>query len=243
VLELQRTEFDKAVADLMIIGLFYLLRPGEHTYDKENNHPFRHRDVSFVTAASTENAALISPAALDHATKAHLNFTDQKNGEKDEAITHGDAIDPLLSPLKAVRRRAWHLRAHDADPATPLHTVFTSTGVRRVHAKHIAAALRASCRQIGSQLGIRPKDISAQALRAGGAMALLCSNIDPVLTRLIGRWKSWAMLQCLHRSTTDTSSYASLMLTGGSFAITHHATLPDDILGMGGRRITTNKWH
>jgi len=38
------------------------------------------------------------------------------------------------------------------------------------------------------------------------------------------------MLQCLHHSATNASGCASLMLTGGSFAVTHHATLPDEVL-------------
>jgi len=32
--------FQIAMADLLVIGFFFLLRPGEHTYDRENNHPF-----------------------------------------------------------------------------------------------------------------------------------------------------------------------------------------------------------
>jgi hypothetical protein len=40
-------------------------------------------------------------------------------------------------------------------------------------------------------------------------MALLWSNVDPVLICLQGRWKSWTMIRYLHRSATDTSDFAT----------------------------------
>ena len=36
----QADPFLQALMDLTIIGFFFLLHPGEHCYDKENNHPF-----------------------------------------------------------------------------------------------------------------------------------------------------------------------------------------------------------
>lgn len=160
----------------------------------------------------------------------HLLFTNQKNSEKDEALLHGNTTEPLLSPLKAVRRRVEHLRNHQASPDTPLHTVYLRNGqTKRVRSKHITRALRASCKVLGTELGITYNEISARALRAGGAMALLRARVDPTIIRMRGRWKSWTMIQYLHRSAMDTSSFATRMLEGGNFVISKHATLPDDI--------------
>jgi hypothetical protein len=216
--------------DLTIIGFFFLLRPGEHCYDKENNHPFRLQDVSFQSVNGTTNAATISTDDLMRATLVHLEFTDQKNGDKGEAISHGDSAEALVSPLKAVRRRVQHLRLHKAPPNTPLHTVYLHDGTTtNIRSQHITNSLRLSCKAIGHQLGITCKEISARALRAGGAMALLRANVDPVLIRLHGRWKSWTMIRYLHRSATDTSSFATRMIDGGTYVISAHATLPDDV--------------
>ena len=33
VTQLQADEFNRAVADILVIGVFFLLRPGENTYD------------------------------------------------------------------------------------------------------------------------------------------------------------------------------------------------------------------
>jgi hypothetical protein len=223
------TDLQKAIADLILIGLFYLLRPGEHTYDRENTHPFRLQDTSFQSTLSAVNGSIVTQAELDAADRVHLCFTTQKNGEKGEALTHGDTDDAFISPLKAVRRRVEHLRTHHASPNTPLHTVFLPNGkTTNVRAGMITNALRASCAVLGSDLGISASEISARALRAAGAMALLRAKIDPSLIRLQGRWKSWTMLRYLHRSATHTTDFAQRMMIGGVFVLSQHATLPDD---------------
>jgi hypothetical protein len=124
-------QFIKALMDQIIIAFFFLLRPGEHSYDKKENHPFRLQDVSFQTPAGTTNAAVISDAKLALGTKVHLQFTNQKNGIKGEHITHGDNTEELLSPLKAIHRRVQHLRTNNAPPETPLHTVFQENGTTK----------------------------------------------------------------------------------------------------------------
>ncbi len=106
----QHSVHSRAVADCGIIGLYYLICPREYTYAKDNDHPFRLEDVSFLVPPQTINAITISREEINAATKCHLDFTDQKNGEKGEAITHGDNNELLLSPLKAVQWQIEHLR-------------------------------------------------------------------------------------------------------------------------------------
>ena len=234
------TPLHAAVADLLITGFFFLLRPGEHTYTTTDHTPFRLRDVSFNTSTGTTlNAAAIplthlrgtfSSPIRSVITAVHLNFTTQKNGIKDEAITHSSTEDPLMCPLKAIARRVLHLRHHHAHPDTPLHTVFLTSALAQVTSHHITTALKLSCSAIGPSIGICHRDISVRALRAGGAMALLRSGISATDTRLFGRWRSWAMLHYLHRSQTTTTTFASKMLHGGQFTIAQHATLPEDVI-------------
>jgi hypothetical protein len=223
--------FQAAVRDLLLIGYFYLLRPGEHAYSGPNGHPFRLCDTSFeVPGAAAINGASIDDASLSSAIRVNLNFTTQKNGERNESITHGDTGDPLLSPVQAVRRRVQHLRLHHASPHTPLFTVCYPTGRRaKVTCNHLTVALRTSCRHIGASLGITESDISARALRAGGAMALLRADVDPTVVQLMGRWQSDTMIRYLHRSTLDTSDLSARMLTGGNFVIPQHQHLPADV--------------
>lgn len=230
VLLLQATIFSRALADMIIIGFFFLLRPGEHTYTTREHTPFRLMDVSFVVGSTTINACEASTQQLNRATQVHLNFTNQKNGVKDEALTHSDNDEPLLSPLKAVRRRVLHLRQHKAPAETPLHTVFANNTTKHITSNDITLALRSSVKVIGKQIGVAASHISARALRAGGAMALLRAGVPSTEARMFGRWKSWAMIHYLHRSQTTTSAYASKMVAGGHFTIARHQHLPDDIL-------------
>lgn len=216
---------------MLVIGFFYLLRPGEYTYDKANNHPFRLCDVTFHTPQGPLNAATAPLCMLRAATQVLLNFTTQKNMEKDQAIAHGDTPDPTLSPLKAILCRVLHLRKHKAPPMTPLFTIFQPNGSSPfVTACLLTTALRASCKILGPSLGIKGSDISARALRAGGCMALMRAGVDASIARLIGRWKSWAMIEYLRYSSLDTSSYAGLMLKHGHFTIPTHQHLPADFV-------------
>jgi hypothetical protein len=91
------------------------------------------------------------------------------------------------------------------------------------------ASVPRTCVAIGNSLGLTARDISARVLRAGGAMALLRARVDSCIIRLLGHWKSWAMLEYLHRSATNTTPYAQMMMAGGRYTIDRHATLPADI--------------
>ena len=222
--------FQAAKADALIIGFFYMLHPGEHTWDSTNHHPFRFCDASFSLGDNpASNGVTISDADLEAATRVFLNFTTQKNGEKDEAITHGDTSDPILSPVAAVRRRVRHLRLHHAPAETPLYTVFLPDGTtKNILSSYLTQELRYSCSQLSDVLGISPREVSARALRAGGAMALIRAKIDPSLVKLMGRWKSDIMLRYLHRSALHTADFAAAMLQYGEFIIPRHSFLPSN---------------
>lgn len=218
-----------ATADCGVIGFFFLLRPGEHTYCYTDNHPFRLQDVSFYCGSQWLNAAVAPLPLLMAATSVLLNFTTQKNAEKDEPVKHGDTDSILLSPLKAVRRRVLHLRERHSAPNTPLHTVHLAGNIKKhVSAGALTNMLRQSCSVLGPTLGLKSSDISARALPAGGAMALLRSRVDPTVIRMVGRWKSWAMIRYLHKSATETNDLAARMVIGGNYSLTTHAFLPQD---------------
>ena len=57
-------------------------------------------------------------------------------------------------------------------------------------------------------------------------MASLRAGVDPLVIRMVGRWKSWAMMRYLYRTATSTNDFAAQMLASGHFTITTHPTLP-----------------
>ena len=71
----------------------------------------------------------------------------------------------------------------------------------------------------GETLDIKPSEVDARSLRAGGATALLCAGIDNDIIQLIGRWKSDAMIRYLHVSAAPSMhQYASRMYAGGHYS-------------------------
>ena len=63
-------------------------------------------------------------------------------------------------------------------------------------------------------------------------MALLWAGIDPLIIRMVGRWKSWAMICHLHRTATETHDFAARMLASGNFAINTHPASPADAVNL-----------
>jgi hypothetical protein len=78
-----------------------------------------------------------------------------------------------------------------------------------------------------AELGFLPADISARSLRAAGAMALLCANVDTDIIRLIGRWRSDEMLRYLHvQAEPIMRHFASKMISLGDFALLPNSAVP-----------------
>ena len=70
----------QAIADMIVIAFFYLLRPGEYTGTTSDNTPFRMQDVQLFIGQRRLDLLLASDADLIAATSATLTFTTQKNG-------------------------------------------------------------------------------------------------------------------------------------------------------------------
>ena len=166
-------------------------------------------------------------ADLSRVTFATLTFTTQKNGVCGEVIGLGRSGDPAFCPVLALTRRIQHLREHSAPADTPLTSYWTGTCFRPVTPADITAALRTSTAAIGPGVGFLPKDISARSLRAAGAMALLCAQVDDDIIRLIGRWRSDEMLRYLHvQAEPVMRHFARRMLSGGTFTLLPNQDVP-----------------
>ena len=81
---------------------------------------------------------------------------------------------------------------------------------------------------LGPALGFLPTDISARSLRASGAMALLCAQVDSDVIRLPIRWRSDEMLvRYLHiQAKPVMRDFASSLLTHGNFVLTPNQDVP-----------------
>jgi hypothetical protein len=80
---------DTAIADMICITFFFLLRLGEYTGTTSDDTPFCLEDVSAYVRDKKLNMLLCSEAELDAATLVYYTFTTQKNGTRDEKIVQG----------------------------------------------------------------------------------------------------------------------------------------------------------
>jgi len=219
---------NQAIADMIALAFFFLLRPGEYTGSPSDTRPFYLEDVQFWIGSQRHLATTIRVEDLNRVTFATLTFTSQKNGVRGEVIGLGRSRDPLLCPVLALARRVRHLRQHNAPATTPLATYYDNHNrPRPVKPADITESLRASTAILGPSVGFLPKDISARSLRAAGAMALLCAQVDKDVIRLLGRWRSDEMLRYLHvQAEPVMRHFAQRMLSGGAFTLLPNQDVP-----------------
>ena len=233
VANLSNDPLSLATADLTTLGFFFLLRPGEYTRPdaRSGSHPFRLMDVTFHFGDQAHPAATADPANIRLATFVTLTFTTQKNGVRGEKVGHARSGHAVTCPVAALIRRVLHLRAYNAAPTTPLFTVWaTATKSKPVTPAALTTTLRSAAAALPA-LGFLPGDISARALRAGGAMALLCGHVDSNIIQLVGRWRSDEMLRYLHLQAYPRMMHlAPAMVRGGQFRMLSHQQLPPAVL-------------
>jgi hypothetical protein len=73
-----------AVANMILIAFFFLMRPGEHTVTKDNT-PFQMKDIQFHVGAQCYNATTIPLNLLPAATFVTFTYDTQKNAHRNEA--------------------------------------------------------------------------------------------------------------------------------------------------------------
>ncbi len=190
--------FRLATMDMAIIAFQCLMRPGEYAglpNPRINECSlFRLQDVQLWIGEHRINILTCPLPDLSRATFISLTFTNQKSGVRGEIIGHDRSGHPQACPVCACGRRITHLRHHQAAPTTPLNAINSNHRWYYIVPSNLTTALQTSAALLGPSLGFLPQDISARSLRAGGAMALLCAQVDTDRIRLIGRWRSDEML-------------------------------------------------
>jgi len=217
-----------AVADMICLAFFFLLRPGEYTGTTATSTPFRLCDVELRTGAIRHNVLTTPIPTLRAATFVTLTFTTQKNGVEGEVMGLARSGSPTFCPVQCTIRRIIHLRQHGAPATTPLASYYDSNNkLCHVTSHAISSALKLAVQVMGVPYGFLPKDISARSLRAAGAMALLCAQVDSDIIRLLGRWRSDEMLRYLHvQAEPVMRNFSSQMLQHGTFTLLPNQEVP-----------------
>ena len=165
-----------------------------------------------------------------------LTLGKQKNRERGEVIGHGRSGHSVACPTLTLARRLIYLKQHNATPTTPIGTVKTTTNNwKYVTSRLITATLRIATASL-PHLNYSPSDVSARSLRSGGAMALICGNVDKSKIQLQGRWKSDTVFRYLHAQALPlVHNLASIMLRHGAFIPTHQGIVAVKL----GKSVTT----
>ena len=222
----ERTPAALAAAEVLILGFFFLLRPGEYLGypDDTSDSLFRLRDMTFWAGSRSLDHIHCPVADLHAATFVTLTFTRQKNGVYNETIGHGRSGHPFLCPVLSLVARVVAIRAFQAPPSTPVNAYRArlSGSTQYVHARDLTRRLR-NALVIFPDPAINPADISARSTRPGGAMALLCAGVGADRLRMVGRWRSDEMYRYLHvQSPQVITGLSAAMLRGGNFQLTSH---------------------
>jgi hypothetical protein len=216
-----------AIADLLTLGFYFLLRPGEYanTPNAEST-PFRSQDIH-LHAGPTRLSHLLCPLqTLDSATFVCLEFTNQKNGVRGELIGLGRSSNPTFCPVQSCINQVKHLRQHHANPTMPLYAYYNNCW-QQITTSLLTAELRNAVDIVGQTVGLLSADISIRSLRASGAMALLCARVDTDRIRLLGRWRSDKMLRYLHvQAYPVVADLAPTMLQHGHYTLIPNLTIP-----------------
>jgi hypothetical protein len=208
----------KAITNMAVIAFYYLLHPGKYTGTVTDDAAFKLQDLQIFIGDRFVNPCIAPMSDLEAATSASLVFTNQKNGVRGEVVNHATSGASHCFPVRVLARRAIHLRENDAPATAPLASYYSNGRRRAIRSADITDALRAAARITGDELGIRPEDISARSLRAGGAMALLCAQMDSDIIKLLGRWQSDTMMRYFHvQSRPGMRNFAARMLHGGLY--------------------------
>lgn len=187
---------NQAISDLIWIGFFWLLRPGEYLFTPTGT-PFLLRDVYLKANGMVYRADEIPLRLLALVTDVGLKFNEQKNQIKGEIIWLSRSRNPRRCPVTSVVRRVNHLRGHHTPSTTPLYSYYDDDTSHHVSDRDLTAHLR----YFASLLHL-DVDVTAGALRCTGASALLNAHVPKELIQLIGRWHSDEVFRYLHTEST-----------------------------------------
>jgi len=217
------------IANITCVAFYYLLRPGECTGTTTDDQPFLLEDMELFLDDKRLNTMTAPLAEIEAATSVAYAFTTQKNGTRGEKTLHGRSGHHLCCPVKATIRMITYHRRHRSPPTAPIASYYTTKNRRTaIKAKDVTQVLQSAAGALRSTTGLEPKHITARSLRAGGAMALLCGQVDHNLIQMLGRWHSDAMMRHLHLQARPVMQhFAAKMFNHGE-----HSFQPDESVPM-----------
>ena len=221
------------LAYMIYIGFFFLCRPGEYTAASEGSRPFRYCDVRAYIGQRRLDIDTAPAADLRASTFTTLTFTNQKNCVPGEVVGQSRSGSSTACPVVCIIECVLHLRSVGAPRDTPLCAFSRDGTLRVITSAMVTDALRQSTAALFPVLGLDPAEVSARSLRAAGAMAMMCADIDPLRTQMLGRWRSDTMIRYLHlQAFPRLADIAPRMLRGGDYSFLPGRNVPEAVAAL-----------
>jgi hypothetical protein len=222
-----RLDDEMAIADMITIAFFFLMRPGEYTGTLWDDAAFKLQDVGLYVQGCKLDLFAANYADIKSITSVSYIFTTQKNGNRNEKLVHGLSGDPWWCPVNATVRCVPLHRRHKASLATPLASFYRGNRRTLVKARDVMEVLRYAMRLNVHRTGIEPSEISARSLRAGWDMSLLHGKVDLSNIRMMGWWHRDAIMRYLHvQAQPILCKYAARMFNEGIYSFLPDETVP-----------------
>jgi hypothetical protein len=112
-----------ALADMLLLGFFFLLCQSEYAHTSNPDAaPFHLCDMHLFINNRRLHPYHCTIADLRHVNYIGLELTTQKNGVQGEIVGLGLTGYPIWCPIKALINRVIHLCAHNVPITTPLYS-------------------------------------------------------------------------------------------------------------------------
>jgi hypothetical protein len=203
---------DQALADLVVLAFFFLLRVGEYTPPgtrRTRTTQIRRKDMQFWSKRPNGVLDRMSPmstaADLLTADAVTITIDNQKNGQRDATLHHDAIPQNILCPCKAAARRFLQMRQCAPNDANAILSLYAPH--KHVTASQMSGGIRRAA--LRSMIWLQGYDllrVGPHSLRASGAMQLKLNGVSDSMIQKMGRWSSNTWLQYLHAQISCLTS-------------------------------------
>ena len=208
LLDLANSDWQRAVAWLLIGAIFFAMRSCEYLETKISETDRRTKILRIRNIIFKKNGITIphTDEHLEDADIVMIIFEFQKNDKCDIQVHMFRTSDQILNPVVAwakTVKRVWTYPNTTDD--TKVCTFQNSNGkLSQILAPHVRDWLKAIVEIIGEgNLGFAKDDIGLHSIRSGGAMAMFLSKTSTIIMMKVGRWSSEAFLEYIREQVEN----------------------------------------
>jgi NhaP-type Na+/H+ and K+/H+ antiporter len=133
-----------AIADMIVVAFFSLLRPGENTGTLFDDAAFKIEGISLYVQGHKLDFAIASGAEIkaSTSTSASYTFTTHKNNNRNTKVVHGFRGDTWCCLVKAAVRRMLHRHIHKSRCTVPCTSYYQGNRKTLAKVKEVTEVLR-----------------------------------------------------------------------------------------------------